>query len=334
MLRQGPGFFAFMEQTETVTPSTPAPLPITSAELTFREQRDLTRAGKEFVESLAPSPSTPAVDDSAEADSTKPDAALSEAARVLRKNRADERKAKIQTEINELTAAKHRERAELEALRRERAGLGHSPAEARPAAPAVDPADLEPTLDSVTAQHPDDPDPYARWQREVARWDRRQEQNQEFAQRQRATVAQSQDQAVSGFHARAAEFKAAHTDYDAVFEGLVQAVAGNPREKDITVALVSQGPALAYHLAKHRSELDALLTAPSPRDLIEAIGVLKHRVAAAQTVAPPIPSTAPAPHQPTAASGTTVTPPKDENDMTTTEFLRHKRAQRLAARSA
>ena len=171
-----------MEQSGTgvATPEQPAPaapqaIPIEHAELTYKEQRDLTRAGKTMVvpgqpidAKPAPEPETPAVKPDDEAASTKPDAEISDAARTLRKGRADERRRQIQSEIDELTATKHRLRAEIEADERARAARPHTAAP--PLQSFLDPSDPQPTLDSVLQQFPDDPDPYLRLSGQIARW--------------------------------------------------------------------------------------------------------------------------------------------------------------------
>lgn len=321
-----------MEQ-QIATAEIPATIPIESAELSFAEQRALTREGK----ADAPNPAAPKVvpvveakpeaTAEAEAASTKPDAELSDAGKKLRANRADERKAKIQREIDELTAQKHRLREELD---RERATP--TPRTAAPAStpqPAAEPTDPEPTLEAFIAANPQHADPYAGWQRDLARWDRRQEQKAFAAQRQRETAEQSARQAVSTFHETAATARTQYADYDVTFDALVAAVQGNPRETALTQAIAEAGAPLAYHLGKHPEDLNALLTAPHPRAFSETLGAIKHQLTAKPQKAAPKPSDAPAPHTPV-AGGSTV-PADDENTMDFGAFRRKKVAERRAA---
>ena len=336
-----------MEQSGTgvATPEQPAPaapqaIPIEQAELSYKEQRDLTRAGKTTVipgqsADAKPAPETPAVKPDDEAASTKADAEISDAAHTLRKNRADERRRQIQSEIDELTATKHRLRAEIEADERARAARPHTVPSRQP---VDDPNDPQPTLESVLQQFPDDPDPYLQLSRQTARWEARQVVKEESAQRQSESAARAHAQTRASYEAKAREFSAQHADYDATVDALNRAVSSPQRDpnlvRDINDAVyqaaLELGPSFVYHLAKSPGDIDAMLNARNPRDIHHAIGALTFRLAQAAAAPRPQPTPVPAPHQPTAGSGTTVVPAKDEAEMSTSEFLRHRRAQRQA----
>lgn len=323
---------------EQQTADIPATIPVTAAELSFAEQRALTKAGTSEVANpaaakLAVESVGESVAPEAEADSAKPDASISDAARTLRKNRAGERRQAIQREINDLTATKHREREELDAIRREKQALSTpraaAPASTSPSA-ALDASDPEPTFDSFRAANPDHPDPYAGWQRAAAAWDRRNDDRQRFAESRRTAETKQAEQAVATFKAEAAKVQAEHSDYDVAFETLMKAVEGNPRERDITIALAESplGARVGYHLAKHPEDRSALLTAPTKAALLKTFGRIEAAITAPVKAAPK-PSEAPAPHQPVAA-GSTVSP-VDESDMPFGQFRKLQVAKRRAA---
>ena len=283
---------------EQPAPAAPKAIPIEQAELSYKEQRDLTRAGKTTVvpgqpADATPAPAPPTAKPDDEAASTKPDAEISDAARTLRKGRADERRRQIQSEIDELTATKHRLRAEIEADERMRAARPHTAAPQRQ--PVEDQSDPQPTLDSVLQQFPDDPDPYLRLSGQIARWEARQVVREESAQRQSDSAARAHAQTRASYEAKAREFSAQHADYDATVDALHRAVSSPQRDpnlvRDINDAVyqaaLDLGPSFVYHLAKSPGDIDAMLNARTARDIHHAIGALTFRLAQAATAPRP-----------------------------------------------
>ncbi len=242
----------------------------------------------------APAPAAQAATAAAEANSVIPDAEVSEAARTLRKNRVEERKARIQGEINELVAQRNRIRDELARAPRVPPS---AVADVKPSTerPAGDPSDPEPTLASFQAAHPDHPDPYAGVIEARLDWKLRQRDRQVDATRQRQQADDRFTRDLSTFDTRAAALRASHSDFDAIVSDLPM----TPLVVEILGA--EHGPQLAYHLAKHPERHRELEAMPLPRALL-AVGAITAQFAAApvETAAPV--SHAPHPHTPTGAA--------------------------------
>ncbi len=257
----------------------------------------------------------------AEADSLTPDTEVSEAARVLRRNRADERKAKIQREIDDLVRTRNAERAELERLRQERQAAAQPVPEVPP-----DPSDPEPTLERFTAAHPDHADPYAGWQRELARWDRRQDAKQADAARQRQQAETALATALQGFTERAKPLRESHADFDAVVNDLSLTPA-----MQAAIFESERGPELAYYLATHQTAYREILTAPPTRALY-LLGRLEATITAPPTVAPkPVTKAPPVPAQ-TVGGAAAATEPDSTKVTSLRDHIRIERAKELEAR--
>ena len=201
----------------------------------------------------------------------------------------------------------------------------------RPAVPVeTDPRDPEPTLESVTAKYPDDPDPYARFQREAAAWDRRQERRQEWAHHQDEQAMARATQARTKLNQHAEHGRGVYRDYDAKLITLGQLLQGHPADEVLADAFAGiddpkVGGELLYRLA---SKLDDLKTAVSggQASLLRLIGRLERDItaAAAPTKDPPAApavSSAPAPHIPVAAAATVA--PVDPAKRSGTELSLH-----------
>ena len=325
----------------------PATIPVgqTNDLATYREARD--KGLSEIPNPAAPAEAAkPAVVEptaevvAAEADSAKPDADLSEAARKLRSNRKDERLKKIAAENDELARALHLRktlRSELDQL-----APGHSTPDASRHAgttTAIDPRDPEPTLESIAAANPNDADPYALWQRELAKWDRRQEQRAADAVRhadEQRTQA-TQVRAKLAEHGEAAKGK--YSDYDAVILAFDQDLdrqfgpdIGAKVSATISrfLARSKVGGDLGYRVAKDPAVRDAIQGGP---DALHAyLGALEASLSAAQPTAgaAPVVSAAPEPHSPVVAASTASThfDPKTSHDI---EAYRRHRDKLLAA---
>lgn len=238
----------------------------------------------------------------AEADSDKPDAALSEAGRTLRLSRGDARKAKIQTEINELVSTREKTREEiarLQELRDKLAKPTDPPAERKPAADAATPnADGNdsaaptfafPTYEQWQVDHPDDG-----WEAySDARTDARYAFNR---QAERAVEDKAQEErAITDAFARADQhqktFKADHPDYETKLQSLdlrkygVEVVDGvivkAPQQfiglQRLLLRAGEAGPGILYYLADHPEDVARLLDrSTGPGDLLELWGEVKY----------------------------------------------------------
>lgn len=271
------------------------------------------------AESAAPSPavapappSEPVAADppELEADSIKPDAELTEAARTLRKSRADERKAKIQREIDEAVrlrqetrAAIEHERAELDRLRQERERV------ARPAVPhgpstGLDPRDPKPSEEDFQN--------YTDFIDARAAWAAREEQRRTFlATRERATrdhAAQQAQHAASQLDAAAEPMRERYSDFDAVIEGFVGTLAGTPRGNDVGHILAQSevGGEIAYKIAKTPELAKKIQTVPNRLSLARELALVERDILAAKSAAKPI-TTAPAPPRTTVGAGASAT---------------------------
>jgi hypothetical protein len=297
---------------------------VTQAPLTLREHIDAAEKNLSDV----PNPAAPKVDPPVadekvaeqEADSTKPDAELSEAGRKLRGNRLDARKAKLHTEITELNELL-RLRKEL----REQIAPAQAPQQSAPAPPSVvaDPRDPEPTFESFVAANPTHPDPYAGWNRALAAWDRRQEALAADLTRQQQQAQVAQRTALSTYESRASEVRAKHSDYDAVTQPFIEQYANHPYSQAVAGFLAHEplGAQVLYHLAKSPDVANALF-APGVNPFVE-LGAIKATVlAASRPVTTPVTS-APAPPSQTAGAGATAT----HDDPNTRSFKDHLRIE-------
>jgi hypothetical protein len=229
----------------------------------------------------------PAVVAAAEADSAAPDASVSAAARALRANRADVRKARIQAEID----AKVREREEL------RAEVARLKQQTHPAA-APEPAETEakPKLEDF--------EDFSAFMDARDAWTWRQAERKAEAKiqeaQQTAVLSTQRAQLVQ----RATETRATHADYDDVVEPVVARFDGYPGAHVVADFIASSpvGGALFYRLGKDPAALDAVLTADSPSALTRALARLEAQVTAPASPAP-ITTRAPAPPRHTVGGG-------------------------------
>lgn len=234
-----------------------------------------------------------------EADSAKTDAEVSEAARTLRRSRADTRKAKIQSEIDALTRTREHERSELERERRERAAAsppapkaGAAPAPAPAAATPAAPSFTFPTFDDYQADHPDaDYDAYT-----DARSDARDAWREgvkqataahEATTRAAAEAKQATAARVETFKTAAETFAATHADYHDVLgkvtvPQVVDAATGESTDapvvgpfRNLLMRTGDKGPEILYFLGQHPAEAERLWAAPDLASLIEAFTEVK-----------------------------------------------------------
>ena len=179
----------------------------------------------------------------------------------------------VQARIDELTRARHEAEREA-AFWRGRAGGqdGQAQPSATPAAPA------KPT--------PDQFQDYGEYIEALTDWKTEQKVNQSLSAREaEREAAQRQQQAAKTWDERQAATRATLPDYDQVVGGAdVQVV------KHVAEALLDsdQGPALAYHLAKH-PEIVQRLNGLSPTAAAREIGRLEAGLSA-QTAAAPAPA--------------------------------------------
>ena len=238
----------------TGTDPTPTPAaPVTPAEDSATTSLVQYREARANMEADAAAPTT-AVSPDQEADSSRPDPDVSEAARQLRRSRLDERKKVIQAEISELV----RQRNDL---RRE----ARASAPAAPPPPAFDPG-LPPEIaswDGYSATHP-----AATYEDFTdARIDYRAERKVES--RLAAERAAYHTQVIAQTYAsRADAYAAEHPDFQ---EALASADDVDfPADAIRKIAEQPMGPAIAHYLATHRDVATRVANLP-PDDLYLAL---------------------------------------------------------------
>lgn len=281
-------------------------------------------------------PVAPVVDEkaaAADADSTKPDADLSEAGRKLRSHRLDVRAEKLRIE-NDTLARELQRRQELHTLRSElerSAPAQHPAAGGAPAgttaATAADPRDPEPTFEAFSTANPAHVDPYAGFLRAQAAWDRRQEQRAFVAEHEQRQQVQGKQAAVASYQTRADAMRAQHSDFDAVTSPFLEQYANHPYAPDLAGFLSADpdGAKVLYHLGKHEDAVRALFT-PGIHPLV-SLGAIKALVLGTASRAATT-STAPAPPSQTVGAGATTLHDDDSaTGLTTGDRFRIWRAQ-------
>jgi hypothetical protein len=233
----------------------------------------------------------PEADVAAEAAAAVPDAEISEAARTLRRNRAEERKAKIQREIDESVRLREqtraeilKERAELDRIRAERAAVTARGETPRPIATAgADPAG---SLDG-----PPDPKQYPAEEfdpafvRDTARYEARMAL---AAERQQLQQVQSREAQARRLDEQAATAAAEFSDFDATIAPVLDVLKDAPKPfvEDFTTYIAGSeiGARIVYALGKDAALRDRILGASSPRQLITELARAESSLA--QTVKP------------------------------------------------
>lgn len=245
-------------------------------------------------------------------------------------------------QANKLTRLE-RENEELRRRITAPAGERREPiADAPRPAPSAETNDPEPTIDSILAKHPNDPDPYARLTRELAAWDRRQEQKAKDTEQQTAQQRERAREAVKRLETHADHGRGLYRDYDAKVTVLGELLKGHPADDVIGDALAGiedakVGGELLYRLA---SKLDDLKDAVrgGQASLLRFIGRVERDIAT-ETVKPTVPAThvptAPAPHRPveSAASGDRPNPATRGGTKLSLRELREYEKQKGARRS-
>lgn len=324
-----------MDTAVNPTPETPATIPVQQAPLSLREHIDAADKGLTEVPNPAvkvtPKP-TEAATPEQEADSVTPDAEVSEAARLLRKNRADERKAKIQREIDEKVREREqtradleRERTELARLRQEREALTRGPeprqatAGAHPAG-TTDPRDPEP--------REEDFQDFTQFIDARSSWRVREEMRRQH-QHGRARVArEASDRAAMETASKLDEqhtvTREKYADFDAVSDQVLAPLRGTPRGLDVGQFLASSdvGGEIVYRLGKDKDAMKVVLAAPNRAALHRALTHVETSILAPRKAPKPV-TEAPAPPAQTVGAGSTAT------DVDTTKGVSFKEHNRI-----
>jgi hypothetical protein len=276
-----------------VATETPAPVatPVTDLEAMTPEERTNWRVTGTYPERKpadeAPAvPETPATDvPQHEADSAQPDDAISEAARTLRRNRASERKQRIQDEINDLTRKRHEAERELETIHARRRALETPPTPTTPSAPVPE---REPLIDQFDGDFTAFLRARDTWL--LSQFEQRQQQAREAQQR---TEAERQYAARLEAHAqRVEQARQQFADWDVV--------VNNPELPQVPTAVLQalqdspQGPRLAYRLARDPERMRALASM-TPHAAVLEVGRLAADLDAPVKAAPKTLTSAPPP---------------------------------------
>lgn len=244
-----------------------------------------------------------------EAESVKPDAELSEAAKTLRRNRFDERKQAKQREIDELTRQTYETRAELDRLRRERDELSRGHATRPAAAGASTPAGrfYFPEFNTwATGEH--------EGQTYEAYLDARDDARDEWkAHQSRERIARETHQRVNSATASKLDeqhnaARGKYADFDAVIEAVLVPLRGSARGQVVGDYIASSevGAEMAYRLGKNQADLRAVIEAQSPAALTRVLARVEHDITASKRAPKPV-TTAPAPPSQTVGGGASAT---------------------------
>jgi hypothetical protein len=264
-----------------------------------------------------------------EADSIKPDTELSEAARVLRRNRADERKAKIQREIADLVREREETRAETARLKAEREALsrGEQPRPTVGGLPTAvtDPNDPEPDPKAYPAEEYD-----PAYIRAVSKWEAR----AEFRQLEAAAAVRVRQQTVTqALASKEDAARAKFSDFDAVTDAVVADFTGNPR--GITILEFVQesplGAEVAYALGKDPAAKKEILAATGSVGVLRVLAKLEAALAEPAKPAPKHITSAPVPPSKTVGGGASALETDTRPGASTAEHIRREEAE-IAAR--
>lgn len=322
-------------QDDTITVTT-----ATQTEAEVRSSLGLPAAEPEVPSKEPAAAEAVAITPEVEADSPKPDAEVSEAARKLRGNRISERRSRLQADnqlyedtvrrlggaVEPFVAREYANpQAEIDALSRRRNLLlaetnrllriappnvpaqPKQPATEQPAADAA-PKFTFPSFEQYIVEHPDESHEQYMDARTDARmaWNREQEaaRFQKTQAEQAKTAAQQKYQKAFAEHQDHTEkYRADHPDYDAKLTGVTFNCDPN-LATDIHGLILdagAAGPAILDYLADHRADLDRLLAVQNPQQLLRTFGAIEAK-ATSQTAAPAAPAQEPPAPRPVAAA--------------------------------
>ncbi len=118
--------------------------------------------------------------------------------------------------------------------------------------------DKEPAFEDFSADPGKYPDPLAAWMKATARYEARQERQEESRQREAQSQQAQDQQEIMQWHQHQADFRAQKPDYAAVAGDFFQRNIGEVLVKAIVKA-GDKGPAFVYHLAQHPELADELI---------------------------------------------------------------------------
>lgn len=323
------GSTATLEQpTPAVEPTaqpTPAPEPaddrISIEDMTFAQRQDWEKTGvvPRRQPEKKPEPAAKVEAD----DETEP--TYSPAIKPFIRNTKPAGISKREHERNELIRAATEERARAEAYREQlERGARPQPQEQPPQAqqvqqhPGHDASDPEPTLDAFAAAHPLDEflsaaDPYAAqlaaFNREVSKWDRRQDARAEQRQSQYQRAHSEFIQKATTWSQRRDAYAQANPEFVTRAAHVLNELAPRIRPDQPSSPLTDLaeyamespiGPQVIDYLAAHPAEYAQLKASQSPRAVFEALGAIKHQLSftaqpAAAAPAPKLVTEAPPP---------------------------------------
>lgn len=176
------------------------------------------------------------------------------------------------------------------------------------------PDDVEPTFERFTREHPDHPDPYVGFQKELGLWAGRQAYRAEKAREQAAQQEQQNRARITKYQQDMQVLRATTPDFDS----LMQVANATPVTKELSDAILDSDVSarLVLYLAQHADAYDAL-RGLTGGPLLRALGRLEARLVAAPSgpaaQAPSI-TRANAPIKPVPSSPiVTDTPPTDSS---------------------
>jgi hypothetical protein len=236
-----------------------------------------------------------------EADGTKPDTDVSEAAKTLRRSRADERKARIQRDIDALKREEHETRDRIERLRREEAAVTRTPATVG-AAPTGEKFRFPDYVAWAVGEN--EAKPYEAYldERDDARDVWRDARARDT--RTRETVHRTAVEREQKLEQHAEKARERYSDFDAVIDTVVESLKGNPRGADIGAFMAASdvGGEMAYRLGKDPALLESVATARTNVALNQALARLEAQLLTPAKASKPVTS-APAPPSKTVGGG-------------------------------
>lgn len=233
------------------------------------------------------------------------------------------RKGGFEKRIDKLTRAKAElERQNLELAARVAALEKGKPVEEKPAAATDDPEPKEEDFDN-----------FSDYVKATTKWTYRQEQkakaDSEAEAKANAEAETRKQRAAEGWNERVAEARKQFDDYDEVLEDAADIEVSS----ELEAALLEAGPAVIYHLAKHREDAERIAKLPTSTALRE-IGKIEAKLSAAPakepTPTPQTKKTTSAPKPPAPLSGqSSALRDLDDPDLPFDEFERRREKQLL-----
>lgn len=256
-----------------------------------------------------------------EAASAKPDADVSEAARTLRRNRADERRVQLKREVDDSlreradARANHerelaRERAELESIRQERAQLTRGEQPRRPATTGATHPVNETTDPNDPAPLEENYQDWGQFRTDEREWIFRESARRAERNTRERIAREAQERTAKALDEKSAAVREKYADFDAAIDTVLTRLHGNQRARAVAAFMAASdvGGEMGYRLGKDDAALKAVLEAETPIQLGSVLERLASQITASLKTPKPV-TKAPAPPSQTVGGRAAATDP-------------------------